>query len=101
MRDDDDTKPDMPGSEDSNAASGYASEGPAGRGPHANTSKLSRHTTRVLPTPIVLKAEHRRLANSPKCGKRGAITALAKKYKVSQSAVKKALEKKRKRMPRG
>lgn len=101
MRDDDDTNPETQSPEDSDQAAGYAPEGPAGRGPHATTTKLIRHNTRVLPTPIALKAEHRRLASSPKCGKRGAITALAKKYKVSQSTVMKALATKRKRTPRG
>jgi len=75
---------------------GYPADAKAALDQRAGATKLSRHTTRILPTPIALRAEYNKLASKPKCGKRGAIAVLAKKYKVSESAVRKALEKKHK-----
>jgi hypothetical protein len=97
MRDDENPDVKVEGRDRPKPAAGYTVENRSALDSRASASKLSRHTTRVLPTPIALRAEYRKLANNPKCGKRGAISVLAKKYKVSQTAVKKALEKKQKK----
>jgi hypothetical protein len=94
MRDDKDQDQDKRASEKATPVAGYKTESRPGTDQHANTSKLSRHVTRVLPSAIALRNEYRKLCNDPKCGKRGAISALAKKYKTSQSAVMKALKRK-------
>jgi hypothetical protein len=94
MRDDKDKDREKRATEASAPVAGYKTESKPGAEPRANTSKLSRHVTRVLPSAIALRNEYRKLCSDPKCGKRGAISALAKKYKTSQSAVMKALKRK-------
>lgn len=95
MLDDEDTGSVVAASEHSKHPAGYTVDGKTTHDQRAAT-KLSRHTTRILPAPIALRAEYNKLASKPKCGKRGAIAVLAKKYKTSESAVRKALEKKQK-----
>lgn len=94
MRDDKEPDIEEQGGERPKPLAGYAAESKAALDQRASAAKFNRHTTRVLPTPIALRAEYKMLANNPKCGKRGAIGVLAKKYHVSQAAVQKALEKK-------
>lgn len=73
---------------------GYPAEGKAALDQRTAGTKLNRHKTRILPTPIALRGEYNKLARNPKCGRRGAIGVLAKKYKVSQKTVIKTLKKK-------
>lgn len=96
MPDNEDPDSKTGGQEHPKQPAGYPVEGKTTLDQRAAGTKLSRHTTRILPTAIVLRAEYNKLASKPKCGKRGAIAFLAKKYKTSESAVRKALEKKHK-----
>jgi hypothetical protein len=96
MRNDEDPDSKADGHQRPKQQAGYPPDAKAALDQRAGGTKLSRHTTRILPTPIALRAEYNKLASKPKCGKRGAIAVLAKKYKVSESAVRKALEKKHK-----
>ena len=98
MRDDDDQEVEEREGDTSAPVAGYAANSNTALDQRGHTSKHGRHNTRVLPTALVLRGEYRRLANDPKCGKRGAIAALARKYKVSQSAVRKALIKKERKV---
>ena len=96
MQDDKDPDSKAGGRAHANQQAGYPAEGKAALDQRAAGTKLSRHTTRILPTYFALRAEYNKLAAKPKCGKRGAIAFLAKKYKTSESAVRKALDKKHK-----
>jgi len=75
-------------------SAGYPAEGKAALDQRTPGTNLNRHNTRILPTPVVLRGEYNKLASNPKCGRRGAVGVLAKKYRVSQNAVRKALKKK-------
>jgi hypothetical protein len=96
MHDNEDPDTKAGGDEHPKQPAGYPVEGKPTLEQRAGGTKLSRHTTRILPTYFALRAEYNKLAAKPKCGKRGAIAFLAKKYKTSESAVRKALEKKHK-----
>jgi hypothetical protein len=73
---------------------GYPAESKTVLDQRAARAKLNRYNTRILPSPIALRGEYNRLASSPKCGRRGALAVLAKKYRVSQAAVIKVLQNK-------
>lgn len=73
---------------------GYPAQGKDPLEPRITGTKLSRHNTRILPTPIVLRGEYNKLVRNPKFGRRSAVGVLARKYRVSQSAVIKTLKKK-------
>jgi len=79
--------------ESQKSLAGYPAEGKAALDQRTSGTKLTRHNTRILPTPVVLRGEYNKLASNPKCGRRAAIGVLAKKYRVSQNAVRKTLKK--------
>jgi hypothetical protein len=94
MRNDDD--PDLKAKDPakSRPLAGYPAESKTALDQRTAGTKLNRYNTRILPSSIVLRGEYNRLASSPKCGRRRALGVLAKKYRVSQKAVIKTLQKK-------
>jgi hypothetical protein len=97
-RDDRDENVTVQGGQRSQPVAGHTADPKVTPDQRVNTSKFGRHPARILPTPVVLRNEYRKLAKDPKCGKRAAIPALAKKYRASQSAIRKTLEKKERKI---